>query len=295
MHEVTRRTHSMCARFCVWSLTTVVGLGVVVGTDQALLQTAAARTGPVKHVKAAKKHQKKKHHKHHAATAGRPHTTATGAACGAVAEEATVVPAPLAPVGPGLASTPVAGSPVPTAPSAGAPTTPAPATPVAATTPPATTPLTTSDDGDDAVIATSTAAVSGDRSVRRAITCTPAPTTATRSPTSGTTTSGTGATPTPGTGTTPTPAPTPAAPAPQSVSIANYAFAPSSITVAKGTTVNWKNNDSDDHTVTSDGAGPLKSPTFNLGGTYSYTFTTAGSFSYHCDVHPSMKGKVIVQ
>ncbi|HTZ41834.1 MAG TPA: plastocyanin/azurin family copper-binding protein [Candidatus Omnitrophota bacterium] len=31
------------------------------------------------------------------------------------------------------------------------------------------------------------------------------------------------------------------------------------------------------------------------GGTYSHTFAAAGTYSYHCSIHPSMKGTIIVQ
>jgi amicyanin len=86
---------------------------------------------------------------------------------------------------------------------------------------------------------------------------------------------------------------TPAA-ATNTVSIENYAYSPASITVKKGTTVTWTNNDSVEHTVTVDsGSGP-QSELFGKGKTYSYTFDTVGTFSYHCQPHPYMKGTVTV-
>ncbi|MDR3686702.1 MAG: cupredoxin family copper-binding protein [Coriobacteriia bacterium] len=77
------------------------------------------------------------------------------------------------------------------------------------------------------------------------------------------------------------------------VTIANFAFSPSNVTVAVGGTVTWTNNDSVPHTVTGADfdSGPL-SP----GKTFSHTFPKAGSFDYKCTIHPSMApGKVTVQ
>lgn len=85
-----------------------------------------------------------------------------------------------------------------------------------------------------------------------------------------------------------------------SVSISGMAFSPSSLTVAVGTTVTWTNSDAVAHTVTSDTAlfdsGPITaSGGYGGGGTYSYTFTTAGTYNYHCTIHPMMTAKIIVQ
>lgn len=78
------------------------------------------------------------------------------------------------------------------------------------------------------------------------------------------------------------------------VSIKDFAFAPASITVKKGTTVTWTNNDTAAHTVTVDsGSGP-KSSDVQPGTTYKFTFDTIGVFSYHCAIHPSMTAKVTV-
>lgn len=78
------------------------------------------------------------------------------------------------------------------------------------------------------------------------------------------------------------------------VTIANYAFSPATITVKVGTTVTWTNTDSVHHTVTADnGQGP-QSDLFGKGESYSYTFTKAGTYTYHCEPHPYMHGTVIV-
>ena len=79
-----------------------------------------------------------------------------------------------------------------------------------------------------------------------------------------------------------------------SVSIANMAFSPASPTVAQGTTVTWTNNDSVAHTVTVDsGSGP-NSGQLQPGQTYSFKFDQAGTFGYHCSIHPFMKATVVV-
>lgn len=77
------------------------------------------------------------------------------------------------------------------------------------------------------------------------------------------------------------------------VFIQGMAFNPSTITVSANTTITWTNKDAVGHTVTSD-SGLFDSGTIGTNGTYSYTFATAGTFTYHCKVHPTMKASVIV-
>jgi plastocyanin len=79
------------------------------------------------------------------------------------------------------------------------------------------------------------------------------------------------------------------------VSIQNFAFSPADITVKKGTTVTWTNNDSTTHTVTaSSGETGPNSGNLAPGGKYSFMFATAGTFHYHCSIHPEMLGTVTV-
>jgi plastocyanin len=89
------------------------------------------------------------------------------------------------------------------------------------------------------------------------------------------------------------PAPVPTG-TPVPVKIAQLAFSPASVTVPVGGTVTWTNSDTVDHTVTSMGKGPLGSATLKTGGTYSSTFTTAGTYMYYCAIHPDMMGMVVV-
>jgi plastocyanin len=83
---------------------------------------------------------------------------------------------------------------------------------------------------------------------------------------------------------------------PNDVEVANFSFTPSKLTVKAGTTVTWHfNQPSAPHNVVS-----LSTPAvFNSGtpkgtGTYSFTFTTPGTYPYLCQVHPAMRGTVIV-
>ena len=71
-------------------------------------------------------------------------------------------------------------------------------------------------------------------------------------------------------------------------------FTPASITVNKGTTITWTNQESLTHTVTSN-TSVFNSGDMGNGKTFSFTFSTAGSFPYHCIYHSGMTGTVTVQ
>src|SRR4051812_46082356 len=77
-----------------------------------------------------------------------------------------------------------------------------------------------------------------------------------------------------------------------SITIQNFAFAPANLTVAAGTTVTVKNMDATGHTWTADNSA-FNSPVAP-GGTATFTFSTKGTFTYHCNIHPSMTGTVTV-
>ena len=74
----------------------------------------------------------------------------------------------------------------------------------------------------------------------------------------------------------------------------NLTFMPATKTVAVGTTVIWTNKDSDTHDVTSS-TGLFQSSSLGLGGTFSYQFNTAGTYTYRCTFHSGMTGTIIVQ
>ena len=78
------------------------------------------------------------------------------------------------------------------------------------------------------------------------------------------------------------------------VFIQNSTFSPSTITVAANTTVTWTNKDGMSHTVTSDTGSELNSGNIAANETWSHTFTMAGTYPYHCTIHPNMKATVKV-
>lgn len=78
-----------------------------------------------------------------------------------------------------------------------------------------------------------------------------------------------------------------------SVSISNFSFQPGSLQVKAGTTVQWTNNDSTAHTVTSN-TSVFDSGTLAVGSTFSFQFNQTGTFAYHCNIHPTMTGTITV-
>jgi len=73
-----------------------------------------------------------------------------------------------------------------------------------------------------------------------------------------------------------------------------WAYTPSAIAIAKGTTVTFVNHGKEFHTVTSDDAGRPFDLSIDTDQTGTITFDRIGTFSYHCGVHPQMKGVVRV-
>jgi plastocyanin len=86
-----------------------------------------------------------------------------------------------------------------------------------------------------------------------------------------------------------------------SVMIQNFAFSPQAVTVAQGSTVTWVNKDSVNHQIVNDASGShgegaiFKSNPLPNGVSYSFKFDIPGTYPYHCSIHPSMKGTIIVQ
>jgi len=76
------------------------------------------------------------------------------------------------------------------------------------------------------------------------------------------------------------------------VTIVDFGFNPGTITVKAGTTVTWTNTGVT-HTVTSN-AGLFDSGHLGSGDTFTFTFSKAGTYAYHCTIHSSMKGEVTV-
>ena len=90
-----------------------------------------------------------------------------------------------------------------------------------------------------------------------------------------------------------------------SLTVQNYSYTPSVITVSVGTKVTWTNKGPASHSVTSDStgcdSGALSAPTGNgyggmtTGGLFQVTFTTPGTYAYHCMFHAQMHGSITVQ
>jgi plastocyanin len=87
--------------------------------------------------------------------------------------------------------------------------------------------------------------------------------------------------------------PTPNAVAGSDVTIQNFAFSPENLTVKAGTTVTWTQKDSTAHFVKWDD-GTASGPQMASGDTYHRTFTAAGTYTYACGIHSSMKGTITV-
>lgn len=79
----------------------------------------------------------------------------------------------------------------------------------------------------------------------------------------------------------------------QSIKVIDFGFDPASITVKVGTSVTWTNTGAVGHTVTADDTS-FDSGHLAPAATFSQSFAKAGTFTYHCKIHPSMKGTVIV-
>lgn len=77
------------------------------------------------------------------------------------------------------------------------------------------------------------------------------------------------------------------------ITVQNMAFSPSTLNVKTGTTVTWINKDSTTHDIVSD-SGLFNSGNLTNGMSFSYTFNQTGSFPYHCSIHPSMTGTIVV-
>ena len=75
-----------------------------------------------------------------------------------------------------------------------------------------------------------------------------------------------------------------------------YGFNPDSITVVigKNNTVYWTNDDTSIHTATSDTSGGFDTGNINAGSSAQFTFTTPGTYTYHCIYHAWMQGTIKV-
>ena len=90
-----------------------------------------------------------------------------------------------------------------------------------------------------------------------------------------------------------TPAPSGAAAKAEKVKIIEFAYDPDPVTVQVGGKVIWQNEDTAPHTATADDDS-FDTGTIEQGKIKSETFKDAGTFTYFCEIHPTMHGSVEV-
>jgi len=78
------------------------------------------------------------------------------------------------------------------------------------------------------------------------------------------------------------------------VNIQNFAFDPPEVTAAVGETIGWTNADSAPHTATPDD-GACDTGNIAQNATAGLVFDAAGTYTYHCNVHPNMTGTITIQ
>lgn len=79
------------------------------------------------------------------------------------------------------------------------------------------------------------------------------------------------------------------------INLVQFAFSPTTVTVPIGEKVTWTNNqDGVTHSVVSD-QNVFSSPPLKPGEAFSYTFTSAGTYAYHCGYHSYMTGSITVK
>ena len=80
------------------------------------------------------------------------------------------------------------------------------------------------------------------------------------------------------------------------VLIKNFRFSPAKITIKRGTRVVWINKDSAPHTATATNKPrSFDSGRLGQGERFSHTFRRAGKKPYYCEIHPDMRGRIIVR
>jgi plastocyanin len=78
------------------------------------------------------------------------------------------------------------------------------------------------------------------------------------------------------------------------VGIENFTFSPGDVTAAVGETITWTNEDSAPHTATLDD-GACDTGNIAQGATAGLVFDAAGTYPYHCTIHPNMTGTITIQ
>src|SRR5579862_5095570 len=88
-------------------------------------------------------------------------------------------------------------------------------------------------------------------------------------------------------------APTPVGtPHEATISISEFMFSPTAMTVVAGTTVHWKNMDPEPHTVRSVDTS-FRSGALDQNDSFEFKFDKPGTYRYVCSIHPQMVGTIV--
>jgi plastocyanin len=79
------------------------------------------------------------------------------------------------------------------------------------------------------------------------------------------------------------------------VGIDNFTFNPQAVTVKAGTTVTWTNKDDIPHGIAATNNAFKRSQALDTDDSFSFTFTTPGTYQYFCYIHPHMTGTIVVE
>ena len=79
------------------------------------------------------------------------------------------------------------------------------------------------------------------------------------------------------------------------ISIDNFTFNPPTLTVKAGTTITWTNKDDIPHGIASANNAFSRSKALDTDDSFSFTFTTPGTYQYFCYIHPHMTGTIVVE
>lgn len=80
-----------------------------------------------------------------------------------------------------------------------------------------------------------------------------------------------------------------------SLTISDFKFTPAALTVRPGERVTVANHDSTAHTATADTGESFDTGNIDPGSSATVTLSKAGSYSYHCSIHPFMHGTLVVR
>ena len=78
------------------------------------------------------------------------------------------------------------------------------------------------------------------------------------------------------------------------VTIKGFAYTPQPVQAKVGDVIAWKNDDSAPHSATMDDAS-CDTDTISSGASAMLVFTAAGTYTYHCKIHPGQMKDVTVE